>query len=344
LAEGANVNTEDDFGVTSLMQASQKGSVTLVQILLDRGADVTAKDRNGNTAMMLASRKGHHKVVNLLEEAYKDKVKQAPQYAPKVSSAPNVTQAQSNTKTKENQVALDSGKDIVKASKFSLIQAAEKGHLEEVKRILDEGADGNTKDDDGQTALMKAAKEGHVEIVKLLLNKGANVNSEDNYRRTALMLASFGGHHEVENLLKPVKDEKKNHVKGSLTKASRGIDDLEIFMVNQGNTVIVTANTRSVLCKFKRDADMLILTSKQKDTAAMGDILARGLDLGTIADCPEGSRVYLINGVKNPGYFAGYNEHIMVVRPEGESELYFAFRKAFDHVPVASDEKEKKSK
>ena len=124
LDEGADVNAEDDFGVTSLMQASQKGSVTLVQILLDRGADVTAKDRKGNTAMILASKRGHYKVVNLLEEAYKDKMKQASQDTPTVSSAPNVTQAQSNKETKENQVALDSGEFTNRRGDFKEITEA----------------------------------------------------------------------------------------------------------------------------------------------------------------------------------------------------------------------------
>ncbi len=202
LDEGADVNAKDIIGVTLLMHASAGGKITVVRLLLDRGADVMAKDNYGNTAMILASKTSHFDVVKLLEQTYEDKIKQTSQDTSAISSAPNKTQDQSNTKTKENQVALDSGKDIVKASKFSLIESAEKGHLEEVKHLLDEGADVNTRDDDGQTALMKASKEGHVEIVKLFVNKGANVNSEDNYRRTAQMLASFEGHHEVENLLK----------------------------------------------------------------------------------------------------------------------------------------------
>ena len=177
LDEGGDVNAKDIIGVTLLMHASACGKIEVVRLLLDRGADVTAKDNYSNTAMILASKTSHFEVVKLLEQAYEDKIKQTSQETSAISSAPNKTQEQSNTETKGNRVSLDSGKDIVKASKFSLIEAAEKGHLEEVKRLLDEGVNIETKDDDGQTALMKASKNGYTEVVQLLVNKKADVNA-----------------------------------------------------------------------------------------------------------------------------------------------------------------------
>jgi ankyrin repeat protein len=55
----------------------------------------------------------------------------------------------------------------------ALGEACEKGNLEDVKRLLSQGADANAETN-GWTALMQASGEGHAEIVKLLLEKGVD--------------------------------------------------------------------------------------------------------------------------------------------------------------------------
>lgn len=85
----------------------------------------------------------------------------------------------------------------------ALARAAEKGHTEIVKLLLDHGAHANTASGGiGCTALMLAAGKGHTEVVELLLNKGADVDAINNCGRTALMEASREGHTEVVELLR----------------------------------------------------------------------------------------------------------------------------------------------
>ena len=47
--------------------------------------------------------------------------------------------------------------------------AVSHGRQDMVKTLLEAGADINSQDEDGSTALMCASEHGHVEIVKLLL-------------------------------------------------------------------------------------------------------------------------------------------------------------------------------
>ena len=83
-----------------------------------------------------------------------------------------------------------------------LIKAAEDGNMQGIQTALANGADVNSKDANGTTALWTAAENGHTEIVKLLLEKGADMNVKATTDSvTALMIASQNGHAEIVKLL-----------------------------------------------------------------------------------------------------------------------------------------------
>jgi ankyrin repeat protein len=93
---------------------------------------------------------------------------------------------------------------ILQSKNSTLIAAATKGDLVEVKRLLKEGAetDGpNAKNSYGWTALILASMNGHKEIVELLLKNGADIEAKDSDGRTALMWASTYGHSAIVELL-----------------------------------------------------------------------------------------------------------------------------------------------
>ena len=72
----------------------------------------------------------------------------------------------------------------------ALSEAARKGDVAAVRKLLDEGVDVNTKFRYNRTALSFAADRGHVDVVKLLLERGADVNVKDTfYSATALTWA-----------------------------------------------------------------------------------------------------------------------------------------------------------
>jgi ankyrin repeat protein len=82
-----------------------------------------------------------------------------------------------------------------------LIRAVSKGDLAEATRLLNSGADVNTKTEYGWTPLMWAASKGYQEISKMLLNKGADTNAQDNEGRTALVEAALCRRLSVVKLL-----------------------------------------------------------------------------------------------------------------------------------------------
>jgi len=81
------------------------------------------------------------------------------------------------------------------------MREAAQGHTATVHTLLAHGADGNTRDRDGKTALMLAAFEGHTGTVQVLLANGVQVNTQDKAGATALMLAAARGHTNVVTAL-----------------------------------------------------------------------------------------------------------------------------------------------
>jgi len=73
--------------------------------------------------------------------------------------------------------------------------AAQKGDIEIVRILLDNGASinamENSKDAPGWTALMYAIEEGHVEVVKLLLDRKAKKNQKNQKGYDALYLSEL---------------------------------------------------------------------------------------------------------------------------------------------------------
>ena len=78
------------------------------------------------------------------------------------------------------------------------------GDLAITKRLLEKGAAVNTQNRTGETALMYAAWRGHANIVRLLLENRADVTLKNRRGGTALTLAESKGHQEIVEMLKAV--------------------------------------------------------------------------------------------------------------------------------------------
>ncbi|KEQ57736.1 ankyrin repeat protein [Aureobasidium melanogenum CBS 110374] len=77
--------------------------------------------------------------------------------------------------------------------KALLYQAAELDHKSLTNRCLDLGAEVDTTDKYGETALHYAATNGHLDIVQILTRADANKTIVDSHGRTALDCAQGAG-------------------------------------------------------------------------------------------------------------------------------------------------------
>ena len=83
----------------------------------------------------------------------------------------------------------------------ALMKAAENGHKDVVRYLVEQGAAMEKMDRYGKTSLMFASKEGRLEVARYLLEQGADRDKTDDVRRTPLHHAVYNGHLETAKLL-----------------------------------------------------------------------------------------------------------------------------------------------
>ena len=85
--------------------------------------------------------------------------------------------------------------------KTALHYACQKGQFENVKSLINRGADINIQTISKKTPLHLATKRGSQEIVNFLLSKGASVNAKTKFGTTPLHMAAENGYYEIAEIL-----------------------------------------------------------------------------------------------------------------------------------------------
>jgi uncharacterized protein len=83
----------------------------------------------------------------------------------------------------------------------ALIQAAERGEIVIVKRLVGEGARINARDGRGRTALLAATQRNQVEVARLLIQEGADVNARDFIQDSPFLYAGAEGRTEILKMM-----------------------------------------------------------------------------------------------------------------------------------------------
>jgi ankyrin repeat protein len=87
--------------------------------------------------------------------------------------------------------------------KTPLLWASLWGHYGVVEYLVDRGANISAKDREGLTPLMSSVMNNHIKITRFLLDRGANALTKNYYNGTALSIAKGRGNEEMINLLLP---------------------------------------------------------------------------------------------------------------------------------------------
>lgn len=186
VGKGVNINAIGPDGLTPLLAAVSRGSVTPAQIekLLHAGADASARDSNGRDALTFAVEKDDLSTIIAL-------LKGSGKLAERAAGA--LKSAASQNHIEALKAMLDNGVDVNQVSKdgsTALDAAIQRGESETVRFLLGRGADPNHKDNASVTALMHAVERGDRDMIQAVAEKaGANINERNSKGETALMLA-----------------------------------------------------------------------------------------------------------------------------------------------------------
>ncbi|XP_060099008.1 IQ motif and ankyrin repeat domain-containing protein 1 [Heteronotia binoei] len=178
--------------------------------------------------------------------------------------------------------------------KKRMLEAAFDGDVEEMKAILKEVADLDTKngvgtdekgktirlrnlinmvectDANGNTPLSEAAGGGHPLAIKMLIENGANLNSRGAFNRTPLYRAAFGGHlAAVEILLQHGADPRLYADDGNTPEQVASLDSL-VAILNSWDTSLTDSMLQKMEAEQQRRAH-LEKKQKEADTHKMAE-------------------------------------------------------------------------
>ena len=222
LEHGLDLEARDKNGETPLHRAAGYGSEEMIQHLVNRGADVCAVNKSGQTPLQVSL--VHHRSNFLLKlkpylqkaDIYGNTPLHLAIYKPRTSSMFNDPSAFS---LDDLRILVNAGADIHSPDKEGntpLHIAVAEVRYEIAELLIKEGSGVNARNLQGRTCLHIASCSGAQDIVQMLVAHGADVNVEDEQGCTPLHIAlTFHYYWLVEPLLKHGSNPNAVDYKGS---------------------------------------------------------------------------------------------------------------------------------
>ncbi len=199
LANGANVNAQDNYGYTPLLFATFHNRLEIIILLLENGADANIPDNSGNTPLLRATWRNNLEAIKILLAKGAD-----PNIHNNHKNTPLIIAA-SNNHSDVMKLLINNGANINAQDidgETPLIEAALGNNLEAMTILITKGADVNMPDYNGDTPLLKAVLGNKLDAMTMLIKYGADLNAQDQNKNTALMIAEIKAVPEIINILK----------------------------------------------------------------------------------------------------------------------------------------------
>ncbi|CAG9982604.1 unnamed protein product [Clonostachys byssicola] len=193
---GANSKAIMNNGQMPLHLACTDGWLDIAEYLLaDCPEQIHGVDCNGFTPLHLASQSGNLDLIKLL-------LNYDPFTVVSINESTSADQSSRSQQHPELTIVTDDVNVRNKMGWTPLHSAANSGHHDAVKLLLENGADHSISDNSGWTPLQSASFYGHTQVIELLLEQpGCEPLKADAAGRTALFIAASQGHHQIVNKL-----------------------------------------------------------------------------------------------------------------------------------------------
>ena len=222
---GADINIRDNRMDNPFLYAGAEGLLDILKLAIDAGADTKLTNRFGGTALIPAAERGHVEIVQELLTRTNVDVDHVNDLGWTALLEAIILSNGGERHQQIVQLLVDHGADINIPDKagitplehaqtrgfteivsilhhammrdMQVITAAERGDIETVRRLLDQGASVTAREGNGRTALIAAAYRNDLPIVELLIQAGADVNLQDNTQQSAYLIATSDGYLEL---------------------------------------------------------------------------------------------------------------------------------------------------
>ncbi|MBP5426594.1 MAG: ankyrin repeat domain-containing protein [Clostridiales bacterium] len=263
---GVNINVQDNDGNTPLVHACVGGNEEIVKMLIGKGANVNIQNKFGNTPLMRACQDGMNEIVKAL-----------------INGGADINIEDEDGNTALMFATAKEKEEIVKTLKGKmLIDACRNGRDIEAKELVEQGAEVNIIDQDGNTPLLWAWKNGMKEVAQILIDGGADINVKDRFGNTGLMYTLY--------------TLKKNANKISIKRISRKPREIIDILKDRVDSARVVENKINI--KIKNDKDrMLLNTCKECKFKEAKELIDKGANCKILLKLSDIQREEVYNNV-----------------------------------------------